>query len=229
VLTHFLHAGQRRLPHKGLWGEATRKRDRGVHRRRRLGAPLASLGVLTVAVALSSCVEMASDMAPKSEAHAQFIRRPDVSLAGASVAFVSVDGPPAAISANFSQILMQQAAAHDIVLADGKKARYLVRGYLSAYATEDGAAVEYVWDIFNKDKQRTQRVNDVLEVKGEGSDPWRIVGEAALASVAAKSADDLSAFLSNTPEAVAVARAPISAAQPLGAPESKPLSYAPVD
>jgi hypothetical protein len=187
------------------------------------------LGVLALASALSGCVEMASDIAPKPEAHAQFIRRPDVSLAGASVAFVSVDGPPAAISANFSQVLMQQAAAHDIVLADGKKARYLVRGYLSAYATTDGAAVEYVWDIFNKDKQRTQRVNDVLEVKGEGADPWRIIGEAALASVAAKSADDLSAFLSNTPEAVATARAPVYATQPLEPAESKPLSYAPVD
>ena len=103
-----------------------------------------------------------------------------------------------------------------------------MRGYLSAYATEDGAAVEYVWDIFNKDKQRTQRVNDVLEVKGEGADPWRIVSEAALASVAARSADDLAAFLSNTPEAVAAVRAP-AAAEPLAISEGKPLSYAPVN
>jgi hypothetical protein len=190
---------------------------------------MAALGVLTLALVLSGCVDMASDMAPKPEARAQFIRRPDVSLAGASVAFVSVDGPPAAVSASFSQALMQQAAAHDIVLADGKKARYLVRGYLSAYATTDGAAVDYVWDIFNKDKQRTQRVEDTLEVKGEGADPWRIIGEAALASVAAKSADDLSAFLSNTPEAVASASAPVSALQPLGPTENKPLSYAPVE
>jgi hypothetical protein len=208
-----------------------RERDRAGQRRRSFcaSASASAIGVLALAVSLSGCVEMASDMAPKPEAHAQFIRRPDVSLAGASVAFVSVDGPTAAISASFSQLLAQQATAHDIVIADGKKAHYLVRGYLSAYATEDGAAVEYVWDIFNKDKQRTQRVNDVLEVKGEGSDPWRIVSGAALESVAAKSADDLSAFLSNTPEAVAVVRAPVSAAQPLGSSEGKPLSYAPVE
>jgi hypothetical protein len=180
---------------------------------------------MTLATALSGCVEVASDMATKPEAHVQFVRRPDVSLAGATVAFVSVDGPPPAISASFSQILMQQATAHDIVLADGKKARYLVRGYLSAYPTQDGAAVEYVWDVFNKDKQRTQRVNDVLEIKGEGSDPWKIIGEAALASVAAKSADDLSAFLSNTPEAVASVKPAAGGA----AVEAKPLSYAPVE
>ncbi|WP_158815991.1 hypothetical protein [Methylocapsa sp. S129] len=178
--------------------------------------------MLALAFPLAGCVETVAEMTPNTDAHPQFVRRPDVSLAGASVAFVSVDGPPAAVSASFSQIMAREAAAHDIVIADAKKARYLVRGYLSAYATADGAAVEYVWDVFTKDRQRTQRVDDVLDVKGDGSDPWRIVGEAALASVAAKSADDLAAFLSNTPEAVA-------AVQPLAGSEAKPLSYAPVN
>jgi hypothetical protein len=190
----------------------------------------AALGVLAAAFAVSGCVETVAELTPKSETHAQFVRRPDVSLANASVAFVSVDGPPAAVSASFSQSLAREAAAQDIVIVDAKKAHYLVRGYLSAYATEDGAAIEYVWDIFNKDKQRTQRVNDVLEVKGDGSDPWRIVSEAALASVAARSADDLAAFLSNTPEAaVAAVGAPAAAGQPLAVSEGRPLSYAPVN
>ena len=208
MLTHCAHARLRR-PSRASGGA---------------GAVLARLSVAAFAFALSGCVEMAADMAPKSEAHAAFVRRTDVSLAGASVAFVSVEGPPAAISRAFSQIMTREATARDIAVADEKKARYLVRGYLSAYETTDGAAVEYVWDVFNKDKQRMQRVNDVLEVKGEGADPWRFVGEAALASVAAKSADDLAAYLSNTPEAVAAAPA-----QPIAVSESKPLSYAPVN
>jgi len=125
--------------------------------------------------------------------------------------------------------MAREAAAHDIVIADAKKARYLVRGYLSASQTADGAEVDYVWDVFNKDKQRTQRVDDAIEVKGDGADPWRIVGEAALASIAAKSADDLAAFLSNTPEAIAAVRAPAAATQPLTVSEAKPLGYAPVN
>jgi hypothetical protein len=183
--------------------------------------------LLASALALSGCVETVAQIAPPAEAHAQFVRRPGVSLAGASVAFVSVDGPPAAISASFLQSLAREAAAHDIVIADAKKARYLVRGYLSAYATADGAAVEYVWDVFNRDRQRTQRVNDALEVKGQGADPWRVAGEAALASVAANSADDLAAFLSNTPEAIAAT--PVAAAEPPAAAKDKPLSYAAVN
>ena len=189
------------------------------------------IAVFAAAVGLSGCVETAAELAPGAEAeHVHLARRPDVSLAGASVAFISVDGPPAAISANFTQALTREAAAQDIVVVDVKKAHYLVRGYLSAYTTTDGAAVEYVWDIFTKDKQRAQRVNDVLDVKGQGDDPWTIAGQAALASVAAKSADDLAAFLSNTPEAIAEVKTPaVSSAQHISADEAKPLSYAPVN
>jgi hypothetical protein len=179
------------------------------------------------ALALAGCVEDAADLS-RSEQHVQLVRRPDVSIANASVAFVSVEGPPAAIAANFDQELMRQAGQREIVIADARKAKYLVRGYLSAYATTDGAAVEYVWDVFTHDKQRAQRVNDVLEVKGAGDDPWTIAEPAALASVAAKSADDLAAFLSNTPEAMALAKPADSAAQAVG-DAAKPLSYAPAE
>ena len=97
-----------------------------------------------------------------------------------------------------------------------------MRGYLSASLTADGASIEYVWDVFTSDKQRAQRLNDVIVVKGSGDDPWALAGEAALKSVAAKSADDLAAYLSNTPEAVAVAAvAPDRAG-------AAPLSYAPL-
>ena len=97
-----------------------------------------------------------------------------------------------------------------------------MRGYLSASPTEDGAEIEYVWDVFTADKQRVQRLNDVIEVKGAGDDPWALAGEAALTSVAAKSADDLAAFLSNTPEAAPAA----AAAEP--PPAETALGYAPL-
>lgn len=192
-------------------------------------AARAAFGAAALALLLCGCAVTAPDLAPTSEAHAAFVRRPGVSLSGASVAFVSVDGPPAAIASSFSKIMAREALSRDIVIADEKKATYLVRGYLSSYATSDGAAVEYVWDVFDRHKQRMQRVSDVLEVKGAGADanpdaapdPWSLIGEDALKSVAGRSADDLAAYLSNTPAAVAEA--------PAEAPESKPLSYAPVN
>jgi len=189
----------------------------------------AGLACALAALALAGCVDDAADLAVRPEARAPIARRPDMSIANASVAFVSVEGAPAAIAASFNQEMARQAAARAIVTADARKARYLVRGYLTAYPTQDGAAVEYVWDVFTRDKQRVQRVSDVLEVKGTGDDAWGIAGAGALASVAAKSADDISAFLSNTPEAVAVAP-PAPGAGKIGAGEAeKPLAYAPAE
>ena len=180
----------------------------------------ARLGVLAAPLALCGCLGAAPDLGPSAEAHHQIVRREGVNLAQASVAIVSLEGAPAGISANFAQVLEREARARDIMVVDAAKARYLVRGYLSAALTEDGASIEYVWDVFTADKQRAQRLRDVIPVKGSADDPWALAGEAALESVAAESADDLAAYLSNTPEAVAVAA---------GAPEpaaAAPLSYA---
>ena len=178
----------------------------------RLGriAPLAAL------LALCGCVDAASEMSPQIATRPPLERREGVSLAGATVGIVSIEGAPDEVSSSFTDSLKREAAARDVAIVDAKKARYLVRGYLSAAATKDGAAVEYVWDVFGPDRARAQRLNDAISVKGTGDDPWTIAGGKALDSVAAKSADDLAAFLSHTPEA-----------KPL-AVSSQALSYAPV-
>jgi hypothetical protein len=186
-------------------------------------APVCALGV---SLGLAACVEAANDAAANGAAaptlaHRQIERREGVSLASAAVAIVSGQGAPEAVTASFLQDLASEAKAREIVVVEPRKARYLVRGYLSATVTADGATLEYVWDVFGPDKQRAQRLNDVISVKGAGDDAWAIADEAALTSVAAKSADDLAAFLSNTADAKpipAVARAsePAAAATAMG-------------
>ena len=188
------------------------------------GAALAWLLAALATSTLCGCVETAAQLAPDSEAHRQFALRQGADLAKASVAIVSVEGAPSAVVARFSQALAGEARARDIVVVDATQARYLVRGYLSAAPTEDGAAIDYVWDLFTADKQRVQRLSDEIAVKGSGADPWALADEAALKSVAARSADDLAAYLSNTPEAAAVASAPPAAETAAAAP----LSYAPM-
>ena len=187
-------------------------------RKRRVVA--AAFCLIVGPLALGGCVDNAADLAPDAEAHHQFARREGVSIAQASVAIVSVEGAPASVAADFRQALDRETRARDIAVVEAAKARYLVRGYLSAEPTADGAAIEYVWDVFTADKQRAQRLTDVIAVRGSADDPWALASGAALASVAAKSADDLAAFLSNTPDAVSAAPAESAAAAP--------LSYAPL-
>jgi hypothetical protein len=111
-----------------------------------------------------------------------------------------------------TQSLDEAAAARRIAVVNPAKARYLVRGYLTASPIEGGAEVDLVFDVFTPDKKRVQRLSDAIAVRGSGEDAWAMVDDAALDSVAAKSADDLAAYLSNTPEA-APASAALSFAQ----------------
>jgi hypothetical protein len=154
--------------------------------------------------ALGGCNDVAANP-PNPDAQAQFVRRDDANMAGAPLAIVSVEGAPTDLSTHFSQSLTEAAVARRIAVASPAKARYLVRGYLTAAPIEGGAEVDLVWDVFTADKRRVQRLSDEIGVKGAGSDAWAMVDDAALDSVAAKSADDLAAYLSNTPEAAPAA------------------------
>jgi hypothetical protein len=173
-------------------------------------ALVAGLVLLSACAGLSACNDVAATP-PNPDASAQFVMRDDANLAGATVAIASVDGPPAELSARFRQSFDEAAAGRRIALAAPAKARYLVRGYLTAAPIEGGAEIDVVWDVFTPNKQRAQRLSDAIAVKGSGEDAWAMIDDAALHSVAAKCADDLAAYLSNTPEA---------------APASAALSYA---
>ena len=158
--------------------------------------------VLVAALTLGGCVEAAGDLAASpSDGSWQFVRRPDASMAGATLAIMSVEGAPEALGQQFDKSLDAAATERQIALVPPTSAKYLVRGYLNASPVKDGTAVEFVWDVYTPDKQRAQRLSDALVVRGTGDDPWAMVSPAALDSIAAKSADDLAAYLSNTPEA----------------------------
>jgi hypothetical protein len=156
--------------------------------------------LLLACATLSGCNDVAANP-PNAETRPQFVLRDDANMAAATVAIVSVDGAPTDLSARFRQSLDEAATARRIAVAPPTKARYLVRGYLTASPIEGGAEVDVVWDVFTPDKQRAQRLSDAIAVKGSGDNAWAMIDDAALDSVAAKCADDLAAYLSNTPEA----------------------------
>jgi hypothetical protein len=148
---------------------------------------VAGLILLLACATLSGCNDVAANP-PNTDAQAQF-----------------------GLSSRLRQSIDEAAAARRIAVASPAKARYLVRGYVTASLIEGGAEVDIVWDVFTPDKKRTQRLSDAIAVKGSGDDAWAMIDDSALNSVAAKCAEDLAAYLSNTPEA---------------APTSAALSYA---
>lgn len=123
---------------------------------------------------------------------------------GATVSMTSLEGAPADVAARFSQAFAKQAADREIAMADVASAHYLVRGYLSAYASDGGTDVSFVYDIFDaNDRSRVDRVADVMTLTGAASDAWALVDDRVMASLAGRSADELAAALAATPAAQA--------------------------
>ena len=174
---------------------------------RRIGKGLATTClVLFPACMVAGCVETTASIPPAAaEPPTNMARREGVSPRGASVAMESLAGVPPGVADRFKAAFGREAEGQDIALADSKKAKYLVRGYLNAYPAKEGTAVAMVLDVFDAKKRRAQRVDDVVLVKGGASDPWSVVDDKVLADVASRSAADLAAFLTNTPEALVAA------------------------
>lgn len=135
-----------------------------------------------------------------------------VSPRGATVSMTSLEGAPADVVARFKQVFARQAADREIAMADSASAHYLVRGYISAYASDSGTEVSYVYDIFDaNDQQRVNRVADAMALTGFASDAWALVDDRVMASLAGRSADELASALAATPVAQAALAAPFGA------------------
>ena len=97
--------------------------------------------LLLACATLCGCNDIAANP-PSADGQAQFVRRDDANMAAATVAIVSVDGAPADLSAHFNQSLETAAAGRGIAVVDPAKARYLVRGYLTAYDAKHSVKAE---------------------------------------------------------------------------------------
>ncbi len=159
--------------------------------------------VLTLAALASGCVD--SSMSPQAETLQTAAGRVALDgVSGASVALASLSGVPQPVEDRLTEAFTKEAAARDVTLVDAKKADYLIRGYVTAYQTETGTAVSLVYDVFDAKKKRAQRLEEGVVIKtAAAADPWSSVDAAAISNLAAKSADELAAFLATTPEALA--------------------------
>ena len=186
------------------------------------------LAAVFLACALGGCVETMDSLQTASIDGGHHPKgRMGVSPSGATVAFASIEGPPPALAADFTRQLAAAAASRAIVTADPRAADYLVRGYFSATTVPQGTAITCVWDIFDNQKRHTERVDDTVTLKGSAGDPWSLADNAVMESVAAKAADELAAYLSNTPEATAAAAQPTATLAPTPANFSAPASAGP--
>lgn len=158
--------------------------------------------VLAFASGLAGCVDNIPDVAVSRGDIRQAIARGSLrSPRAATVAFASLEGAPAGQAAQFKAVFDKEAGDREITLVDPATAHYLVRAYLDAAPGERGVELTYVYDVFDAEKRRVERVADTLTVPSHGAEPWAALDDRAMASLAGRSADDLAVALSGTPEA----------------------------
>jgi len=169
---------------------------------------LRALGAVCGALMLGGCLDTAVDLGARQASAQQPARRiaarPGVSPHGASLVFCSIEGPPDALGARFMQRFSEAAEARDVALAPQEKAQYRLRAYLTASPAQGSTRLAYVLDVFDSQGRRVQRLTDEVGVKA-GNDPWEAVDERSIALFADLGAEEVAAFLSNTPEAIAAA------------------------
>jgi len=176
-------------------------KHRSIHR-----AALRVFGFCGLALSLAGCVEQGGQRQPVSAVPqtTNMARREGVSPHGASVYISWVDGVPADVSQRLTAAIQGQAGLRDVNLADVKAANYLVQGYLTAEPAEGGALYTVVYDVATAKKRLIQHIDERIFVPGAVASLDQI-SEAAMVQIAAKSAEDIAAVMTNTPEAVAAA------------------------
>ena len=120
-----------------------------------------------------------------------------VSGAGVPVAVETLEGAPEGLSARVQQAVTAQAGARNIeVVAPSSDPRFRLRGYLTAYANDDGTALTFVWDVFDSSRKRAQRVTTITQTsRRAGEEPWAAISDADINNAAGKSMDGVAAFL----------------------------------
>lgn len=124
-----------------------------------------------------------------------------------TVAFESIDGPPAPIFERLVSDLAAEARSRQVqVVSRASAAVYRVRGYLAANVVEGRIHYDWVWDVYDADKRRTARLGGE-ERGGRPGDAWASLDDVTLSRIAHASIDGLIAVL-GSPDAAPPALAP---------------------
>ncbi|NJM33794.1 MAG: hypothetical protein HC850_02765 [Rhodomicrobium sp.] len=95
-----------------------------------------------------------------------------------------------------NETLTASAKQKNLAVASSQDAEYTIRGYLVAAADAKGAKLSYIWDITDKSGKRAKRLQGDELIEGKkGGDPWALVDDAAIERIAARTTDDIIAWM----------------------------------
>jgi hypothetical protein len=127
-----------------------------------------------------------------------------------TIAFESIDGPPPQVFERMVSMLDSESKLRSLAIVSREgPAAYRVRGYLSAQVVRGRAVIAWVWDVYDRDQQRTLRLSGE-EAGGKAGrdatrDAWAAADDLVLRKIAQAGLSGLSSMISGTPSDTAPA------------------------
>lgn len=139
-----------------------------------------------------------------------------------TLAFESIDGPPAGVFHKLVHNLDNEAQTRRLAVVSREgPSQYRVRGYLSAHVARGRTTIAWVWDVYDSQERRVLRISGEEPAGRNARDAWNGADDSVLRKIARASLDHLSALLGPSAPAPAIETEPspqvavaLAAAQP---------------
>ena len=120
----------------------------------------------------------------------------------ATFSFDQIKGVPTNKQDELARAIAKHAQARNLRLVrrTDPSATYHVWGYLSAVGGDVGTNVTYVWDIIDQSGNRVLRFSGIETAGAADADPWNSVDEGALDTIAARTVEDVYAWINRLPQ-----------------------------
>jgi hypothetical protein len=129
-----------------------------------------------------------------------------------NVAFDSIDGPPPQVFDRMVGVLDRESKLRNLAIVSREgQAAYRVRGYMAAQVVHGRTMIAWVWDVYDRDKQRALRLSGEEPAGTAGRDPWSAADDLVLRKIAQAGLSGLSSMANETPQGAAPPPSPAPA------------------
>jgi hypothetical protein len=118
---------------------------------------------------------------------------------GGTVAFESIDGPPPQVFDHMVNVLDTESKLRSLsIVSRESSASYRIRSYLAAQVSRGRTTIAWVWDVYDRNQQRTLRLSGAEPAGKAGRDPWAAADDLVLRRIAQAGFSGLNSMVNGT-------------------------------
>ncbi len=119
---------------------------------------------------------------------------------GGAISFTPVIGAPVDAVQPLSRQLGSAARVHGLTILQSASgdSDHILKGYFSASTDGDKTTISFVWDVLDSQGNRLHRISGQEIAQGTASDPWEVVQDSTMETIATTTIDQYVAWRSSS-------------------------------